>query len=118
MTTICVGISHKQAPIAVRERLAVPKEQLPDRLQELRQLPGIREVLLVSTCNRLEIFAATSSPQSAEDILRALGPDPLDHQPLLDTRGTTPREEHLGHATARERAHELVATQRSRHASL
>ena len=75
MTTICVGISHKQAPIAVRERLAVPKEQLPDRLQELRQLPGIREVLLVSTCNRLEIFAATSSPQSAEDILRALGPD-------------------------------------------
>jgi glutamyl-tRNA reductase len=75
MTTICVGISHKQAPIAVRERLAVPKEQLPDWLQELRQLPGIREVLLVSTCNRLEIFAAASSPQSAEHILRALGPD-------------------------------------------
>jgi glutamyl-tRNA reductase len=75
MTTICVEISHKQAPIAVRERLAFPKEQLAGRLQSLRQLRGVREVLLISTCNRLDIFAAASSPESAEEILQALGPD-------------------------------------------
>jgi glutamyl-tRNA reductase len=74
MTLICVGVSHKQAPIAVREQLAVPEEKLADRLRQLRQLPGVKEALLVSTCNRLEIFVVAESRDAGEDLLETLGP--------------------------------------------
>ncbi|HUJ28993.1 MAG TPA: glutamyl-tRNA reductase [Myxococcales bacterium] len=74
MTTICVGVSHKQAPIAVRERLAVPADKLPEKLQQLKSLPGVREAMVISTCNRLEIFATTASREIAEDIVESLDP--------------------------------------------
>ncbi|HZX97420.1 MAG TPA: glutamyl-tRNA reductase [Myxococcales bacterium] len=73
MTLICVGLSHKHAPIAVREQLAVPAEQLGHRLQELRALAGVKEAMLVSTCNRLEIFAVADGRQPSEEILASLG---------------------------------------------
>jgi glutamyl-tRNA reductase len=91
MTVVAVGISHKQAGISLREMLAVPASQLPERLQALRAIAGVREALLVSTCNRLEIFAAADSWQVAGDILDTLhpsaaplavcesGPDALHH---------------------------------------
>jgi glutamyl-tRNA reductase len=74
MTTICVGVSHRQAPIALRERLAVPADKLPDRLRRLRELDGVREALIISTCNRVEIFAAADSREIAGDILETLDP--------------------------------------------
>ena len=74
MTTISVGVSHKQAPIEVRERLAVTGQQLPARLEELRRIPGVREVLLISTCNRMEIFAVADSRQAAAALLDSLDP--------------------------------------------
>ena len=74
MTTICVGVSHRQAPTALRERLAVPAALLPDRLRQLRELPGVREAMILSTCNRLEIFAAADSREIAADIQRTLDP--------------------------------------------
>jgi len=74
MTTICVGVSHRQAPIALRERLAVPATLLPDRLRQLRRLPGVREALILSTCNRLEIFAAADSRGIAWNIQKTLDP--------------------------------------------
>jgi glutamyl-tRNA reductase len=74
MTLICVGLSHKQAPIAVREQVAVRSDQIEARLRELKALPGVREVLLVSTCNRLEIFAIAETRAAAEDLLETLGP--------------------------------------------
>jgi glutamyl-tRNA reductase len=74
MTLICVGLSHKQAPIAVREQVAVSSEQLEDRLRRLKAIPGVREALLVSTCNRVEVFAAAQSRAAAEDVLETFGP--------------------------------------------
>ena len=79
MTFICVGLSHKQAPIAVRERLAVSAEALPDRVRQLKALPGVREALLISTCNRLEIFAIADEKNAGADILSALGPVAAPH---------------------------------------
>ena len=79
MTFICVGLSHKQAPIAVREQLAVPADQLPERIKKLRSLPGVREALVVSTCNRLEVFAVAESRESGEEILGELGPIAAPH---------------------------------------
>ena len=73
MIFACVGLSHKQAPIAVREQLAVAGDALAARLLRLKALPGVHEVLLLSTCNRLEIFAAVESRAIADDLLRDLG---------------------------------------------
>jgi len=73
MTLLCVGLSHKQAPIAVRELIAVPAEQVEGRLRQLKSLPGVREAMLVSTCNRIEIFAVADSRDAGEDVLETLG---------------------------------------------
>src|SRR5205807_848749 len=56
-TFLCVGISHREAAIDVREQLAVPTGELAARLLKLKSLPGVREAALLSTCNRLEIYA-------------------------------------------------------------
>jgi glutamyl-tRNA reductase len=74
MTIVAVGISHKQAPISLRELLAVPAGQLPQRLEQLCAVPGIREALIISTCNRFEIFVAAGSREVASDILETLDP--------------------------------------------
>jgi len=73
-TLLCVGISHKQAPVGVRERLVVRSDEVSGRLQALRRLPGLREVFVVSTCNRLDVFAAADSRDAAQKILESLDP--------------------------------------------
>ncbi|MFL5309316.1 MAG: glutamyl-tRNA reductase [Myxococcales bacterium] len=76
---LCVGLSHKQVPIAVREQLAVAAEDLPARLARLRALSGVREAMLLSTCNRLEVFAVVETRSCADDLLRDLGPLAAEH---------------------------------------
>ena len=55
---VVVGLSHRTAPIAVREKLVLEPDGLPDFLRELVQRPEVGEALLVSTCNRVELVAA------------------------------------------------------------
>ena len=55
---IVLGVSHKTAPVGVRERLAVVPETMESVLAELAALPSVREAALLSTCNRVEIYAA------------------------------------------------------------
>jgi glutamyl-tRNA reductase len=76
---LCVGLSHKQVPIAVREQLAVSAEDLPGRLARLRSMPGLREAMLLSTCNRIELFAVADARTAADDLLRDLGPLAAEH---------------------------------------
>jgi glutamyl-tRNA reductase len=78
-TVVCVGLSHREAPIAVREQVAVPASQVVERLRELRALPGVSEVMLLSTCNRLEIFAVAEGRGAGEDLLQQLGPQAAPH---------------------------------------
>src|SRR3990172_5504968 len=63
MNFFLVGVSHKTAPIEVRERLAFPENRLPDALRQVASLPGVSETLILSTCNRVEILARSESPQ-------------------------------------------------------
>jgi glutamyl-tRNA reductase len=62
-----VGLSWRTAPVAVRERLAFPDDELPPALTELVHLPSVGEALLISTCNRVEVYGATrrEAPASA-----------------------------------------------------
>src|SRR3990167_9232549 len=57
MNFCLVGLSHKTAPVEVRERLASPDEQLPEALRAMAALPDVAEAFILSTCNRVEIFA-------------------------------------------------------------
>lgn len=53
------GLSHKTAPVEVRERLAFAEQNLPHALAALCERPGVREGMILSTCNRVEIAVAT-----------------------------------------------------------
>src|ERR1022692_3344831 len=64
------GVSHRTAPGAVRERLAVVPETMDAVLAELAALPSVREAALISTCNRVEIYAAV---EDADRAAQALG---------------------------------------------
>lgn len=58
MSLVVLGLNHRTAPIEVRERIVFDAARLPEALASLRALPGLQEALIVSTCNRTEIYAA------------------------------------------------------------
>jgi glutamyl-tRNA reductase len=62
---LLVGVSHKTAPVAVRERLAVEPDAVDGALAELATLPGVREAVMVSTCNRVELYVASEDADAA-----------------------------------------------------
>ena len=73
MASLCViGLSHRTAPIDVREKMAVPSDVLEETLRRLVALPGVPEAMVVSTCNRVEIYAAVDRADSAELLRRTL----------------------------------------------
>ncbi|HEV2999088.1 MAG TPA: glutamyl-tRNA reductase [Solirubrobacteraceae bacterium] len=57
---ILLGISHKTAPVALREKLALPAPQLPAFLQGLVATPALQEAVAISTCNRTELYLVAS----------------------------------------------------------
>ncbi|SFS12510.1 glutamyl-tRNA reductase [Granulicella pectinivorans] len=66
---VLLGINHTTAPIEVRERLAIPAGRLADATRTLLHQPGIREGLILSTCNRVELLTLQ---QDTPDLLRFL----------------------------------------------
>src|SRR5688572_31024357 len=63
MSIILVGVNHKTAPVEIRERLAFSDEACADGLRRLVDGEVVREGLIVSTCNRVEILSATTPEQ-------------------------------------------------------
>ncbi len=61
---VLIGINHKTAPIELRERIAISREDLPDATRALAAQPGVSECMIVSTCNRVEMLAAVESPET------------------------------------------------------
>jgi len=57
MHIVVVGLSHKTAPVEIREKLAVPESRLGEALTRLCSYQGIKEGMLLSTCNRVEVYA-------------------------------------------------------------
>ena len=57
MHLIVVGLSHKTAPVEIRERLAVPESRLGEALTRLCSYQGVKEGILLSTCNRVEVYS-------------------------------------------------------------
>ena len=57
MHIVVVGLSHRTAPVEVREKLSIPDQSIPESLKALKAFNDILEVSILSTCNRLEIYA-------------------------------------------------------------
>lgn len=70
---VVVGLSHRTAPVEVRERLAVAPTDLGRELREIAGDAGFEEALLISTCNRVELYATSNNPiQATQDAKETL----------------------------------------------
>jgi glutamyl-tRNA reductase len=56
MKILLTGLNHKTAPVELRERLAISADRLAEETRSLLALPGIREGMILSTCNRVELL--------------------------------------------------------------
>ena len=70
MNIIVVGLSHKTAPVEIRERVAFAPTAMEKPLRQVAGLPGISEGLIVSTCNRVEIYAVSRDAETGLSQLR------------------------------------------------
>jgi len=68
MPTIVVGLSHRTSPVELRERFAFAEARIPESLELLRGKSIADEAVILSTCNRVEIYAATNL-----ELVRAFG---------------------------------------------
>ncbi len=58
MPLIALGLNHLTAPVALREQVAIDTEAMPPALAELAAQPGIEEAMILSTCNRTELYCS------------------------------------------------------------
>jgi glutamyl-tRNA reductase len=63
---LAVGVSHKTAPLAVRERLALTPGKVATYLHEVQGVAGVHEAVAISTCNRTETYLVAGDPVEAE----------------------------------------------------
>ncbi|MEY2984210.1 MAG: Glutamyl-tRNA reductase [Cyanobacteriota bacterium] len=63
MNIAVVGLSHKTAPVDIREKLSIQDAKLEEALAHLRSYPHVEEVAVISTCNRLEIYAVVTDTE-------------------------------------------------------
>jgi glutamyl-tRNA reductase len=82
MTLLAIGINHQTAPVELRERVAFADHALPAALEGLRELPSVREVVLLSTCNRTELYAVTEDDGRALDAWMASHPADAGRQDM------------------------------------
>ena len=68
---LAIGVSHKTAPVEVRERVALPEARGAEFVRDLRGTGEVHEAVAISTCNRTELYVVVGNPVEAES--RALG---------------------------------------------
>ncbi|HEY9826681.1 MAG TPA: glutamyl-tRNA reductase [Stenomitos sp.] len=64
MNIAVVGLSHKTAPVEIREKLSVPDDAKEKAIAQLCSYPHIEEVAVLSTCNRLEIYVIAKETEN------------------------------------------------------
>ncbi|MGB6013548.1 MAG: glutamyl-tRNA reductase [Nodosilinea sp.] len=73
MNIAVIGLSHRTAPVQIREKLSIPTAQTGDAIAHLTHCPHIDEVSILSTCNRLEIHIVTeATEQGIRDVIQFL----------------------------------------------
>ena len=69
MKIVATGLSYKNAPVEVRERVAVPADKLRCAGCRLKVAGGLSEAVVVSTCNRVEIYGVTTNGHWRPEVL-------------------------------------------------
>ena len=78
MGLFVAGMNHRTAPVGVREQLALEEDKLREILREVLASGGMSEAVIVSTCNRVELYGVAEVPGEARaTVFRHLG-IPLD----------------------------------------
>ncbi len=67
----CLGLNYRTSPVAVREQFSVGKSRMAEACRALRALPEIEECVLLSTCNRTEVYYWTHEPEEAARMILA-----------------------------------------------
>src|SRR2546422_2559303 len=85
MPLFVAGLSHRNAPVELREQLAVDEDKLRELLRDIAGMGIIREALILSTCNRVEVYAVADVPGEARTATfrrlchhRGVGPDSVE----------------------------------------
>ncbi len=87
---VVVGLSHKTAPVDVREKFATSADVLPAVLARLASRPELKEVVFLSTCNRVEVFASAAGPEHVEAAAKAVRLVMCDHAGIGDAEAVAP----------------------------
>jgi glutamyl-tRNA reductase len=66
MTLLALGINHKTAPVAVREKVAFAPDLLPAQLRDANSAPGMQEIAILSTCNRTELYCTVEGMDTSK----------------------------------------------------
>ena len=90
MPLFVAGLSHKNAPVALREQLAIEEDKLRELFLDLQGSDVLREVVVLSTCNRVEVYGVAEAPGEARtlafrSLCRHRGVDLTTVEPLLYT---------------------------------
>jgi glutamyl-tRNA reductase len=72
MTIIALGINHKSAPVNLREKVAFSPDKLAHALQSCPQYTGAKQVVILSTCNRTEVYIKAKQPEDADKLCQWL----------------------------------------------
>lgn len=80
MTFVVIGINHRTAPVDIREKVVFAGEQLPQALRGLIAVSGVRESVIVSTCNRTELYCFTDMP-----VAGCVAAPPAAHPQIADS---------------------------------
>jgi len=76
MEIVLIGLSHKTAPVEIREKFCIPREKVKEFLEQLAGIPGVREGMVLSTCNRMEVLGVVEGVEKEigriEDLLAGI----------------------------------------------
>ena len=100
MSVLVVGMSHRSAPVALLERLSMDDAVQNEAAEAFTQQPSLSEAMIISTCNRLEVYAVTNAFHTGvNDVLRVLerfsGVDVAELRGYLYVRYADAAAEHL-----------------------
>ncbi|MEE9523320.1 MAG: hypothetical protein V3V59_01050, partial [Thermodesulfovibrionales bacterium] len=70
MNVLVIGLNHKTAAIEVREKLAFDGPKLEEGLRKVHELPSIDEAVIISTCNRVEMYTNVKDREKATEEIK------------------------------------------------
>jgi len=102
---LAIGVSHKTAPVEVRERVALPDARGAEFVRDLRGTGEVHEVVAISTCNRTELYLVVGNPVEAESRALAMlasqaGIRPTELAPAIYALRNCDAARHLYRVTA------------------